>query len=79
MIAGVFFVYLGEAVLAASLPSLVWFVVFVVGNAAYIPLVEDPGLLKRFGSDYLTCNQTMPKWHPRLRGWPTQPPSAFKQ
>ena len=74
MIAGVFFVLVGEAVLAASLPLLVWFAVFVVVNAVYIPLAEEPGLVKRFGGDYLAYKQNVPRWIPRLRGWPTQPP-----
>ena len=39
MISGVFFVLLGEAVLAASLALLVCFAVFVGVNAVYIPLV----------------------------------------
>jgi len=53
MIAGVFLVLLGEAILAASLPLLGWFAFFVIVNAVYIPLVEEPGLVKRFGGDYL--------------------------
>jgi protein-S-isoprenylcysteine O-methyltransferase Ste14 len=69
MIAGVFFVLLGEAVLAASLPVLGWFAVFVVVNAVYIPLAEEPGLVKRFGSDYLTYRQNVPRWIPRLTPW----------
>jgi protein-S-isoprenylcysteine O-methyltransferase Ste14 len=76
MISGVFFVLLGEAALAASLPLFVWFAVFVLGNAVYIPLAEEPGLVKRFGDDYLAYKQNVPRWIPRLRGWPTwQPPS----
>ena len=47
MIAGVFFVLFGEAVLAASLPLLVWLVLFVIANAVYIPLAEEPGLVER--------------------------------
>jgi protein-S-isoprenylcysteine O-methyltransferase Ste14 len=74
MIAGVFFVLLGEAVLAASLPILGWFAVFVVVNAVDIPLAEEPGLVKRFGADYLNDKQNVPRWVPRLRRWPTQPP-----
>jgi protein-S-isoprenylcysteine O-methyltransferase Ste14 len=73
MISGVFFVLLGEAVLAASLPILGWFAVFVVVNTVYIPLSEEPGLVKRFGSDYLTYRQNVPRWIPRLRGWDSQP------
>jgi protein-S-isoprenylcysteine O-methyltransferase Ste14 len=69
MISGVFFVLLGEAVLAASLPLLGWFIIFVISNGAYIPLVEEPGLEMRFGTDYLTYKQNVPRWIPRLRPW----------
>jgi protein-S-isoprenylcysteine O-methyltransferase Ste14 len=69
MISGVMSVLLGEAVLAASLPLLGWFLVFVAINAVYIPLAEEPGLAKRFGSDYLTYTQNVPRWIPRLRPW----------
>src|SRR5262245_33631532 len=69
MIAGVFFVLLGEAVLAASLPLLGWFMLFVLGNAVYIPLAEEPGLVKRFGDDYLAYRQNVPRWIPRVTAW----------
>ena len=69
MISGVFFVLLGEAVLAASLPIFCWFVVFVVGNAVYIPLAEEPGLVQRFGADYEEYRRNVPRWLPRLRPW----------
>ena len=69
MIAAVFFVLLGEAVLAASLPLLGWFAVFVALNAIYIPLAEEPGLVKRFGTDYLTYKQNVPRWIPRMKAW----------
>jgi protein-S-isoprenylcysteine O-methyltransferase Ste14 len=69
MISGGLFVLLGEALLAASLPILVLFVVFLVVNAVYIPLVEEPGLVKRFGADYLAYKQNVPRWIPMLRPW----------
>jgi protein-S-isoprenylcysteine O-methyltransferase Ste14 len=69
MIAGVFFILLGEAVLAASLPLMGWFVLAVIVNAVYIPLSEEPGLANRFGADYLTYKQNVPRWVPRLRPW----------
>jgi protein-S-isoprenylcysteine O-methyltransferase Ste14 len=69
MISGVMSILLGEALMAASLPLLGWFLVFVVGNAVYIPLVEEPGLVKRFGDDYLAYKQNVPRWIPRLRPW----------
>ena len=69
MIAGVFFVLLGEAVLAASLPLFIWFAAFVLGNAIYIPLAEEPGLVKRFGDDYLAYQRNVPRWIPRIWPW----------
>jgi protein-S-isoprenylcysteine O-methyltransferase Ste14 len=70
MISGVFFVLLGEATLAASLPLFVWFVLFVIANAVYIPLVEEPGLVKRFGDEYQSYKENVPRWIPRLTPWP---------
>jgi protein-S-isoprenylcysteine O-methyltransferase Ste14 len=69
MISGVFCILLGEALLAASLPLLGWFLVFVILNCIYIPLAEEPGLVKRFGEDYLAYKQRVPRWIPRLRPW----------
>ena len=69
MIAGVFFVLLGEALLAASLSLFVWFILFIIGNAIYIPLAEEPGLVKRFGDDYLAYRRNVPRWIPRVTPW----------
>ena len=69
MISGVFFVLLGEAILAASLPLLGWFAAFVVVNAVYIPLAEEPGLVKRFGDEYLAYKRNVPRWIPMLTPW----------
>ncbi len=77
MISGVCFVLLGEAVLAASLPLLIWFVLAALINAIYIPLSEEPGLVKRFGGEYLTYKQNVPRWIPRLRQWDCQETEPF--
>jgi protein-S-isoprenylcysteine O-methyltransferase Ste14 len=69
MISGVFCILLGEAMLFGSRPLLYWFVLFVLANALYIPLVEEPGLARRFGADYLRYKQNVPRWIPRLRPW----------
>jgi hypothetical protein len=45
------------------------FAVFVVTNMIYIPLVEEPGLAKRFGEDYVQYKQNVPRWIPRLTAW----------
>src|SRR6266542_237799 len=69
MIAGVFFVLLVEAIRAASLPLLGWFLLFVIANAVYIPLAEEPGLVKRFGAVYVMYQQNVPRWILRLKPW----------
>jgi protein-S-isoprenylcysteine O-methyltransferase Ste14 len=43
-------------------------VVFAV-NAVYFPLVEEPGLRRRFGEDYDAYRANVPRWIPRRRPW----------
>jgi len=74
MISGLHFILLGEAILAASLPLLGLVIVGAIINIIYIPLSEEPGLVKRFGNDYLTYKRNVPRWIPRLRPW--QPDGA---
>ncbi len=69
MISGVILVLLGEAMLTASLPLFCWFLVAALINAAYIPLSEEPGLVKRFGEDYLIYKRNVPRWVPRWTPW----------
>jgi protein-S-isoprenylcysteine O-methyltransferase Ste14 len=77
MISGVMFILFGKAILAAPLSLLIWFGIFVVANVIYIPLVEELGLLKRFGEDYLMCKQNVPRWIGRNR-LPARLPSRKK-
>ena len=69
MISGVLFVLLGEAALLGSLPLVVWFGLVAVANAVYMPLVEEPGLVRRYGPDYELYRASVPRWLPRLRSW----------
>ncbi len=69
MISGVFFVLLGEVLLFDSFPLLVWFCIFLALNVVYIPIVEEPGLERRFGRDYERYERNVPRWIPRLRPW----------
>ena len=76
MISSVFCILLGEALVAASLQLFQWFLLFVVINAVYIPLFGEPGLVKRFGADYLTYKQNVPRWIPRISAWRSEPVSS---
>ena len=68
MISGVMFILLGESVVAASVPLLIWFAIFVAVNVVYILMMEEPGLMKRFGEEYLAYKRNVPRWGPRVRG-----------
>lgn len=69
MITGVFCVLLGESNLFGTASLLYWFAVFVLLNAVYIPLVEEPGLARRFGEDYARYKINVPRWIPRVKAW----------
>ena len=66
MISGVFFILLGEAALFGSIAVLVWFLVFFAFQAIYMPLIEERGLARRFGEDYIVYKRNVPRWIPRL-------------
>jgi protein-S-isoprenylcysteine O-methyltransferase Ste14 len=69
MISGVLFILLGEAALFGSVQLLVWFAAVLAVNAVYLPLVEEPGLRRRFGEDYVTYQAEVPRWLPRPKRW----------
>jgi protein-S-isoprenylcysteine O-methyltransferase Ste14 len=72
MISGVLFVLLGEAALFGSLALLLWFGLVSAANAVYMPLVEEPGLQRRFGEEYERYRAHVPRWIPRVRPWNDQ-------
>jgi protein-S-isoprenylcysteine O-methyltransferase Ste14 len=69
MISGVLFVLLGESALTASVPLFRWFLIFAVINAIYIPLLEEPMLVNRFGDLYMAYKRHVPRWIPRWKPW----------
>ena len=69
MITGVLLVLLAEALLFHSWPIAAWMILFGVGNVIYFPLVEEKGLEKRFGGQYLKYKARVPRWIPRVRPW----------
>ena len=73
MISGVLAVLLAEAIITGSVALLVYFLFATVLNMIYMPLSEEPGLLRRFGAEYATYLQHVPRWIPRLRPWDGQP------
>jgi protein-S-isoprenylcysteine O-methyltransferase Ste14 len=69
MISAVAALLFGQAFLFSSPVVGVWALAFSAINALYIPLVEEPALAKRFGKAYLTYQQHVPRWLPRLSPW----------
>jgi len=69
MISGVLAVLLAEAIIAGSVALLIYFVFATAVNMLYMPLLEEPGLLKRFGEQYASYKQHVPRWIPRLKPW----------
>lgn len=67
MITGVLCVLLGEAAVLGSLPLLAWAGAFLAVNAVYLPLVEEPRLVRRFGADYEAYQARVPRFVPRIR------------
>lgn len=55
--------------LLSSTPLLGWFLGFVLLNLIYIPVLEEPGLERRFGEAYRAYKRNVPRWIPRLRPW----------
>ena len=69
MISGVMFMLLGEAVLLWSRPVLNWLGLFLLINTVYFKLLEEPGLVRRFGEEYVRYRANVPMWVPRLKPW----------
>ena len=78
MISGVGFVLLAETLILRSMPHAIWTGGFLVVNAIYIPLIEEPSLADRFGDAYREYCRHVHRFWPRLRPW-SQPtsPSTF--
>jgi protein-S-isoprenylcysteine O-methyltransferase Ste14 len=69
MISGVLAILLGETLAFWSASLLGWFAAVFAVNAVYMPLVEEPGLSRRFGEDYDRYRANVRRWVPRLRPW----------
>lgn len=69
MISGVGSMILGESVLLGSWRLLVWFIAVVIVNTIYFKVSEEPGLVRRFGTDYRRYRANVPMWIPRVKAW----------
>jgi protein-S-isoprenylcysteine O-methyltransferase Ste14 len=73
MISGVVLLLIAESLLLRSAAHLAWAVGFALVNAAYLPLVEEPGLRRRFGAAYDEYAKNVPRLIPRTTPWGVTP------
>ncbi len=66
MITGVLSVIIGEALIIQSYSLLIWAVLFFGINHLYFILSEEPGLVKRFGEEYVRYKKEVPRWIPKF-------------
>jgi protein-S-isoprenylcysteine O-methyltransferase Ste14 len=69
MITGVVLLLCAESLFFRSLVLAGWMAVVFALNALYIPWVEEPGLVRRFGAAYEEYRAHVPRWIPRLTPW----------
>ena len=69
MTTGVLLILTGQGLLFSAPAFAVWFgILFVLYSAFYI-FVEEPGLKKRFGDDYVLYKANVGRWIPRFSAW----------
>ena len=66
MILGTVDLLLFESALFASIPLLLWAIVFFVGNIIYFKIFEEKELVKRFGTDYEDYKNNVPMLFPKM-------------
>ena len=76
MITSVLILLIAEALLLNSWLPVGLFALFLGANMLYFPLVEEKGLERRFGQDYLTYKREVPRWLPRARPFNPAPGDA---
>ena len=69
MITGVLCILIAEAIWLKSFYIFCWALLFFLVNHFYFILSEEPGLVKRFGEEYVEYKNNVPRWIPRLKPW----------
>ena len=67
MLSGVIIILFSEALVFWSLSFFIYSTLFVLINMAYFPLVEEPGLIKRYGAAYKIYMNNVPRWIPLIK------------
>lgn len=64
MLTGVLLMLLGECLWFRSSPIMIWCGVFFLICSAFLIILEEPFLHKKFGEEYLTYKKKVPRWIP---------------
>jgi protein-S-isoprenylcysteine O-methyltransferase Ste14 len=75
MILSLIILLTGEALLFASTGIALAAILTCVINTLYFRCSEEPGLVQRFGEEYLEYKRNVPRWIPRLNPW--RPKTAY--
>ena len=70
MITGVLFILIGETLFLHSTNIFIWTCAFFLVHIFYFAFKEEPDLYKRFGDEYKTYKENVPRWIPKLRPYP---------
>ena len=69
MISGVLGMISGEALFLGSRAIALWLATFWIINVVYFIVLEEPGLVARFGDEYRRYRAAVPRWIPRRTPW----------
>jgi protein-S-isoprenylcysteine O-methyltransferase Ste14 len=69
MIVGVIFIIAAESLIFRSLALAEWAAIFLLINAIYFPLLEEPQLENRFGEEYRQYKRHVRRFIPRISPW----------
>lgn len=64
---GVILALWGEAVLLSRIVMITYALIFTWGLHFWVIFFEEPALLDRFGSEYRTYHEAVPRWFPRFK------------
>lgn len=69
MYVAVFAIVLGQALLFASLPLLIYACCVWIASTLFVALYEEPTLRRRYGNQYETYCRHVRRWIPRPTPW----------
>jgi len=69
MIIGVILTVFGEGLIFESAGILICAIIFFILNLIYIPLVEEKGVLKRFGDEFIQYKREVNGWIPKFKAY----------